>query len=112
MVKITTVRTILAVVTHLDLELEEMDVVTAFLDRDFKENIFMAIPEGPKSETISGKTGQLRKSLYGLKKSPRQWYAKMHQFLINELQFKLVPTIPVCTHGKSAQAYYKLISEV
>ena len=67
-----------------------MDVVTAFLNRDLKEGFFMAIPSGQKSETTSRKVCKLRKSLYVPKLSPRQWIAKMHQFLVNELEFKSV----------------------
>ena len=50
MVTFTTVRTIVAIVAHFDLELEQMDVVTAFLNENLKEDIYMAIPEGLKSE--------------------------------------------------------------
>ncbi len=33
----------------MDLECEQMDVVTAFLNGDLDENIYMEIPEGLKS---------------------------------------------------------------
>ncbi len=47
-VSLTTIRTILALASHYDLELEQMDVVTAFLNGDLNEDIFMSIPEGFK----------------------------------------------------------------
>ena len=81
-VSMTTIRTILSLVAHLDLELQQMDVVTAFLNGDLTEDIYMAIPEGLKSETPNNKVCKLLKSLYGLKQAPRQWYAKMHNFLL------------------------------
>ncbi len=108
-VTLTTVRTILAVVAHLDLELEQMDVVTAFLNGDLKEDIFMAVPEGLKSKTTSGKLCKLRKSLYGLKQSTRQWYAKMHQFLVNELEFKSSPNDP-CLYTRHKSSSILLIA--
>ena len=81
-VTMTTIRTILSLVAHLDLELQQMDVVTAFLNGDLTEDIYMAISEGLKSESPSKKVCKLLKSLYGLKQAPRQWYAKIHNFLI------------------------------
>ncbi len=102
-VRLTTVRTILAIVAHLNVELEQMDVVTAFLNGDLQEDIFIAIPEGLKSDKTSGKVCKLRKSLYGLKQSPRQWYAKLHEFLVNNLEFKSSPNEPcLYTRHKSS----------
>ena len=81
-VSMTTIRTILSLVAHLDLELQQMDLVTAFLNGDLTEDIYMAIPEGLKSEAPTNKVCKLLKSLCGLKQAPRQWYAKMHNFLL------------------------------
>ena len=78
----------LAVATHLDWELEQMDVVTAFLNADLDEDVFMSFPEGLSSESTRNEVCKLRKSLYGLMQSPRQWYAKIHHFLLEELKFE------------------------
>lgn len=48
-VKMATVRTILSLVAHLDLECEQMDVVTDFLNGELEEDIFMEVPEGFKT---------------------------------------------------------------
>ena len=56
-----------------------MDVVTAFLYGDLEEEIYMAVPEGVPDKY--GKIWRLRKSLYGLKQSPRQWNLKLTSFL-------------------------------
>ncbi len=61
-----------------------MDVVTAFLKGHLKEEIYMAIPEGLKS-VLHPEVSKLLKSLYGLKQSPEQWYAKMDHFLGDQL---------------------------
>eukprot|EP00253_Pinus_taeda_P035204 PITA_35204 len=53
-----------------------MDVKKSFLHRDLEEKIYMKKPEG---FTVKGKKElvcKLKKSLYGLKKSPRMWYQK------------------------------------
>jgi hypothetical protein len=57
-------------------------VKTAFLHGDLEEEIYMDQPEGfiePGKENFICK---LKKSLYGLKQSPRQWYKKFDSFMI------------------------------
>ena len=48
-VKFSTIRVLLALAASMDLECEQMDVVTAFLNGDLNEDIYMEIPEGLKS---------------------------------------------------------------
>jgi hypothetical protein len=74
-------------VVHYDLELDQMDVKTIFLNRDLYENIYMA---QPKSFVIEGKENlgcQLTKSIYGLKQASRQWYLKFDE-TIRKFGFK------------------------
>ncbi len=108
-VTLTTVRTILAVVAHLDLELEQMDVVTAFLNGDLHEDVFMSVPEGLSSESTSNKVCKLRKSLYGLKQSPRQWYAKIHEFLVRDLEFRSSSNDP-CLYTRHKESNILIIA--
>ncbi len=85
--KLSTLRIIFAMVAHYDLECEEMDVVTAFLNGDLSENIFKQIPQGFKCPENQGMVCKLNKSLYGLKQAPRQWFAKIHKYLTEDLHF-------------------------
>ncbi len=48
-VKFSTIRLLLDLAATMDLECEQMDVVTAFLIGDLDEDIYMEIPEGLKS---------------------------------------------------------------
>ena len=78
----TTIRILLALVAQFDLELEQLDIKTAFLYGDLEERILMEQPELFEK----GSTNQvclLKKSLYGLKQSPRQWYRKFDWFMVN-----------------------------
>ena len=58
---LSTVRTILAIVPHLNLKLEQIDVITAFLNGDLNGDIFMHVPEGLKSPATSRKFCKLLK---------------------------------------------------
>ena len=71
-------RIVLALVAHYDLELHQMDVKTAFLNGDLEEEVYMDQPEG---FVVTGKENlvcKLRKSIYGLKQASRQWYIKFN----------------------------------
>ncbi|KAL0411599.1 UNVERIFIED_CONTAM: Retrovirus-related Pol polyprotein from transposon TNT 1-94 [Sesamum latifolium] len=71
-VKFTTVRIILALVAHHDWELKQMDVKTAFLHGDLEEQIYLNQPYGFIDKEKPNHVCMLKKSLYGLKQSPRQ----------------------------------------
>lgn len=63
---------LLAIVTHQDLELEQLDVKTAFLHGELEEEIYMTQPDGFQVLGKENYVCKLKKSLYGLKQSPRQ----------------------------------------
>ena len=71
-VKNTSIRMLLAIVAQFDLEFEQMDVKTVFLHGELEENIYMKQPEGYIQKGKENKVCLLKKSLYGLKQSPRQ----------------------------------------
>lgn len=86
-VKMTTLRVLFALAALFDLELYQMDVKTAFLHGDIDVEIYMKQPEGfvvPGKEKLVCK---LKRSLYGLKQGPRQWYKKFDTFMLS-LGFK------------------------
>jgi hypothetical protein len=87
-VKFPSIRILLALVTHFNLELHQMDDVdTAFPNGDLDEIIHMEQPEGFVKPEDTDKVCRLRKALYGLKQANRPWYAKMDTFLCEELGF-------------------------
>jgi len=87
-VSLSAVRCFLAYVAHLDLECDQMDVVTAFLNGDLEETIYMDVPQGFSDASTENMVCLLHKAIYGLKQAPRQWHAKINSFLIDDLQFR------------------------
>ena len=69
-----------------DMFVHQMDVKTAYLNAPINCEIFMEQPEGYER---AGKNGEklvykLRKSLYGLKQSGRNWNNMLHEYLLGE----------------------------
>ncbi len=80
-VRFETIRTLLAEVVQRNMFVHQMDVETAFLNGDLQEDVYLQQPEGFErggSDYIC----KLKKSLYGLKQSPRCWNLKLHDYLI------------------------------
>jgi len=83
-VRITSVRLILAIVAYMDLELYKMDVRTAFLNGEQNEEICMDQPLGFEAKGQERKVCKLKRSIYGLKQASRQWNFKFHQAILKD----------------------------
>lgn len=81
-VKHTSIRALLTLVAMQDLELEQLDVKTAFLHGELEEEIYMRQPDDFIVKDKEDHVCLLKRSLYGLKQSPRQWYKRFDQFII------------------------------
>eukprot|EP00253_Pinus_taeda_P002960 PITA_02960 len=79
--KVTSIRLLLSIVAAFDFEVQQMDVKTTFLHGDLEEEIYMKQPEGFAMKGMKELVCKLKKSLYGLKQSPRMWYQKFDTFI-------------------------------
>ena len=80
-VRFSSIRSLLAFAVQKDMIVHQMDVVTAFLNGELDDEIYMQQPEGYK---VSGKENlvcKLKKSLYGLKQAPRCWNRALKAFM-------------------------------
>lgn len=66
----------------LDLEMEQLDIKTAFLHGDLNEEIWMEQPDGFKEEGREDWVWKLKKGLYGLKQGSRIWNKKLDGKLV------------------------------
>jgi hypothetical protein len=69
----------MAMAAHYNLELHQMDVKTTLLNGDLLENVYMMQSKG---FTVKGKKHMvchMRKSIYGLNQTYRQWYLKFNE---------------------------------
>ena len=84
-VRYSSIRTLIAYAVQNYMKIDQMDVVTAFLNGKLEEDIYMTQPEEYVKPGEEKKVCKLKRSLYGLKQSPRCWNMafKEHMKLIN-----------------------------
>ena len=81
--KHSSIRILLSIVAIHDYELEQLDVKTAFLHGELEEDIYMDQPEGFVVLEKENLVCRLKKSLYDLKQSSRQWYKRFDSFILS-----------------------------
>ena len=86
--KWSALRAILALAALEDLELESIDISSAFLNGDLEEEVYMEQPEGFHQGAYDDFL-QLLKGLYGLRQSPRIWHKKLDK-VFQEIGFAKV----------------------
>nr|GEW95962.1 copia protein [Tanacetum cinerariifolium] len=62
----------------------KMDVKTAFLNGNLREEVYISQPDGFVDQDNTNHVYKLKKALYGLKQAPRVWYAVLSSFLISQ----------------------------
>lgn len=79
-VQIMTTRLLLNYAAQRRLNIKQFDIKTAFLYGNLNEQIYMIPPDGLQEENT---VWELKRSLYGLKQSPRMWNIKFSTVLKN-----------------------------
>ncbi|XP_065880880.1 retrovirus-related Pol polyprotein from transposon TNT 1-94 isoform X1 [Euphorbia lathyris] len=77
--KMGSIRLFISLAAHSNWPLHQLDIKNAFLHGDLQEKVYMEQPPGFVAQGEYGKVCRLRKSLYGLKQSPRAWFGKFSQ---------------------------------
>ena len=79
--KFESIRCLLAIGAVLDLEIHQMDVMTAFLNGELEEEVYMTQPEGFITKGKEDYVCKLNRALYGLKQAPRVWNLRIDKYL-------------------------------
>ena len=77
------IRILIAFAAFMGFKLYQMDVKSAFLNGDLKEEVFFKQPPGFEDAELPNHVFRLNKALYGLKQAPRAWYERLSKFLLN-----------------------------
>jgi hypothetical protein len=86
--KMTSVRMAMQLVAQYDLSVSQLDVKTAFLNAPVDCELYLKQPEGYCDGDF---VWRLKKSIYGLKQSGRNWNHMLHAYL-SEIRFVQSPT--------------------
>ena len=73
------IRILLSIAAHYDYEIWQMDVKTAFLNGNLKEEIYIMQPEGFIAKNQEHMVYKMTRSIYGLKQASRSWNIKFVQ---------------------------------
>lgn len=80
-VRYASIRYLISLAAQFDLDIFQMDAITAFLQGELQEEIYMRQPEYYNDGT--NKVCRLRKSIYGLKQASRVWNLKLRGVLLS-----------------------------
>jgi hypothetical protein len=73
-----TMRMMMAIAAHEDLELRQFDVRTAFLNGCLKEEVYLQVPAGLEGQLgTAGKVLRLRRAIYRLRQASRAWNERL-----------------------------------
>nr|GEW35415.1 hypothetical protein [Tanacetum cinerariifolium] len=82
--RLEAIRIFLAYAAHKNMVVYQMDVKTAFLNGNMREEVYVSQPDGFVDPDNPNHVYKLKKALYGLKQAPRAWYDMLSSFLISQ----------------------------
>ncbi|GJS55136.1 retrovirus-related pol polyprotein from transposon TNT 1-94 [Tanacetum coccineum] len=103
--RLEAIRIFLAFVAHMNMVVYQMDVKTAFLNGNLREEVYVSQLDGFVDPDKPNYMYKLKKALYGLKQAPRAWYDMLSSFLISNDSQK-AQWILLCSSVEMARNFY------
>ncbi|GJS02111.1 retrovirus-related pol polyprotein from transposon TNT 1-94 [Tanacetum coccineum] len=108
--RIEAIRIFIANAASKNMTIYQMDVKTAFLNDELKEEVYVSQPEGFVDPDHPTHVYHLKKALYSLKQAPQAWYDTLSRFLLDNKFSKTAvdPTLftrKTCKHILLVQIY-------
>ncbi|GJX98038.1 retrovirus-related pol polyprotein from transposon TNT 1-94 [Tanacetum coccineum] len=82
--RLEAIRIFLAFAAHMNMLVYQMDMKTAFLNGNLREEVYVSHPDKFVDQDNPNYVYKLKKALYGLKQAPRAWYDTLSLFLISQ----------------------------
>lgn len=79
-----TIRLLLALAAQKSWTVYQLDVKSAFLHGELKEDVFINQPPGFVKKGEEEKVYKLKRALYGLKQAPRAWFKRIESYFLRE----------------------------
>nr|GEV15992.1 retrovirus-related Pol polyprotein from transposon TNT 1-94 [Tanacetum cinerariifolium] len=100
--RLEAIRIFLAYAAHINMVVYQMDVKTAFLNGNLREEVYVSQPDGFVDPDKPNHVYKLKKALHGLKQATRAWYDMLSSFMISQDFSKgsVNPTLFIRRDGK------------
>nr|GEW35649.1 hypothetical protein [Tanacetum cinerariifolium] len=82
--RLEAIRIFLVFAAYMNMVVYQMDVKTAFLNGNLREEVYVSQPDGFADLDNLNHMYKLKKALYGLKQAPHAWYGMLSSFLISQ----------------------------
>nr|GFC96584.1 retrovirus-related Pol polyprotein from transposon TNT 1-94 [Tanacetum cinerariifolium] len=82
--RLEAIQIFLAYAAHKNMVVYQMDVKTAFLNGNLREEVYVSQPDGFVDSDNLNYMYKLKKALYGLKQALRAWYDMLSSFLLSQ----------------------------
>ncbi|GKA26238.1 retrovirus-related pol polyprotein from transposon TNT 1-94 [Tanacetum coccineum] len=82
--RLEAIRIFITNAAYKNMTIYQMDVKTAFLNGELKEEVFVSQPKGFVDQDNPSHVYKLKNALYGLKQAPRVWSDMLSSFLISQ----------------------------
>jgi len=82
--RLESIRLLLGVSCILKFKLFQMNVRSAFLNGYLNEEVYVEQPKGFVDPSFPNHAYRLKKALFGLKQTPKAWYERLTQFLVDQ----------------------------